>query len=52
MVKNQFFSQTTNTVRFTKKMFSRSRYHFGTSEHFETKMSFVAYVCRKLYQFY
>jgi len=23
-------------------MFSRSRYNFDTSEHFETKMSFVA----------
>jgi len=23
-------------------MFPRSRYNFGTSEHFETKMTFVA----------
>jgi len=42
MVKNQFFSKTTNTVRFMKKMLSRSTYNFGTFEGFETKMSFVA----------
>jgi len=32
-------------------MFSRSRYNFGTSEHFETKMSFVAEVCVNFIKF-
>jgi len=42
MVKNKFFSKTRNTVKFTKKCSQEADIIVGTSEHFETKMNFVA----------